>query len=99
MTLKCFVVACQNVLSLDTNDVLLTTARSSLRDNDHPEGNNNTDHTEVTEPTNNCPSLCALLVLLRPGLLTLSESAIHYALYLWLVTTIMIVALGSTEHH
>ncbi|KAG7284835.1 hypothetical protein NEMBOFW57_009450 [Staphylotrichum longicolle] len=39
-------------------------------------------------------SLRALLVLIRPGLLTLIESAIRNALYLWLVTTI--VALGST---
>ncbi len=69
---------------------LWTTTRSSLYD-DHPEGNNNDDH---TEPTNTCPSLHALLVLLRPGLLTLIESAIRNALYLWLVTTI--VALGST---
>ncbi|KAG7289862.1 hypothetical protein NEMBOFW57_006239 [Staphylotrichum longicolle] len=69
---------------------LWTTTRSSLRD-DHHEGNNNTDH---TEPTNTRPSLRALLVLIRPGLLTLIESAIRNALYLWLVTTI--VALGST---
>ncbi|KAI5918153.1 hypothetical protein F4810DRAFT_693522 [Camillea tinctor] len=40
------------------------------------------------------PSLGALAVLLRPGLLTLTESAIRNALYLWLVSTI--VALGST---
>lgn len=40
------------------------------------------------------PSLRALLVLLRPGLITLSESAIRNALYLWLVSTI--VSLGST---
>jgi hypothetical protein len=69
---------------------LWTTTRSRLRD-DHPEGNSNNDH---TEPTNTRPSLRALLVLLRPGLLTLIESAIRNALYLWLVTTI--VALGST---
>ncbi|KFH44699.1 hypothetical protein ACRE_045230 [Hapsidospora chrysogenum ATCC 11550] len=40
------------------------------------------------------PSLRALLVLLRPGILTLTESAVRNALYLWLVSTI--VALGST---
>ncbi|KAI1490501.1 hypothetical protein F5X96DRAFT_679036 [Biscogniauxia mediterranea] len=40
------------------------------------------------------PSLGALLVLLRPGILTLAESAMRNALYLWLVSTI--VALGST---
>ncbi|KAI1471131.1 uncharacterized protein F4812DRAFT_412859 [Daldinia caldariorum] len=39
-------------------------------------------------------SFRALAVLLRPGLLTLAESAIRNALYLWLVSTI--VALGST---
>lgn len=40
------------------------------------------------------PSFSALAVLLRPGLITLTESAIRNALYLWLVTTI--VALGTT---
>lgn len=40
------------------------------------------------------PSLAALIVLLRPGLVTCTESAIRNALYLWLVSTI--VALGST---
>ncbi|KAH6686836.1 hypothetical protein F5X68DRAFT_232169 [Plectosphaerella plurivora] len=39
------------------------------------------------------PSLRALTVLLRPGLITLTESAIRNALYLWLVCTI--VSLGS----
>ncbi|KAH7362330.1 hypothetical protein B0T11DRAFT_297768 [Plectosphaerella cucumerina] len=39
------------------------------------------------------PTLRALTVLLRPGLITLSESAIRNALYLWLVSTI--VSLGS----
>ncbi|OTB16412.1 hypothetical protein K445DRAFT_332138 [Daldinia sp. EC12] len=39
-------------------------------------------------------SFRALTVLLRPGILTLAESAIRNALYLWLVSTI--VALGST---
>ncbi|KAI5855033.1 hypothetical protein GGS23DRAFT_470807 [Durotheca rogersii] len=40
------------------------------------------------------PSFDALMVLLRPGTITLIESAVRNALYLWLVTTI--VALGST---
>ncbi|KAJ2996502.1 hypothetical protein NUW58_g778 [Xylaria curta] len=40
------------------------------------------------------PSAKALLILLRPGLITFAESAIRNALYLWLVTTI--VALGTT---
>ncbi|OTB09390.1 hypothetical protein M426DRAFT_315947 [Hypoxylon sp. CI-4A] len=39
------------------------------------------------------PSLRALLVLLRPGVLTLAESAIRNAFYLWLVSTV--VALGA----
>jgi Na+-driven multidrug efflux pump len=65
---------------------LWTTTRSSIRNRDHPNHH--------TEPTNTRPSLRALLVLLRPGLFTLTESAIRNALYLWLVTTI--VALGST---
>ncbi|KAG9254328.1 uncharacterized protein F5Z01DRAFT_674078 [Emericellopsis atlantica] len=40
------------------------------------------------------PSLSALMVLVRPGMPTLIESAVRNALYLWLVSTI--VALGST---
>lgn len=40
------------------------------------------------------PSFSALKVLLRPGLVTFTESAVRNALYLWLVSTI--VALGST---
>ena len=40
------------------------------------------------------PSLRALGVLFRPGVLTLAESAIRNALYLWLVSTI--VSLGNT---
>ena len=39
------------------------------------------------------PSLRALMVLVRPGLMTFAESAIRNALYLWLITTI--VSLGS----
>ncbi|KAK3991548.1 hypothetical protein QBC44DRAFT_323258 [Cladorrhinum sp. PSN332] len=40
------------------------------------------------------PSLRALAILFRPGVLTLAESAIRNALYLWLISTI--VSLGST---
>lgn len=40
------------------------------------------------------PSLAALKVLLRPGILTLIESAVRNALYLWLVSTI--ISLGTT---
>ncbi|KAJ2900105.1 hypothetical protein MKZ38_002598 [Zalerion maritima] len=40
------------------------------------------------------PTVSAFLTLLRPGILTLVESAIRNALYLWLITTI--VSLGST---
>jgi Na+-driven multidrug efflux pump len=39
------------------------------------------------------PSFSALMVLIRPGVMTLVESAIRNALYLWLVSTI--VAMGS----
>lgn len=40
------------------------------------------------------PSANALLILLRPGILTFIESAIRNALYLWLVSNI--VSMGST---
>jgi hypothetical protein len=40
------------------------------------------------------PSLRALGVILRPGLLTLTESAVRNVLYLWLVSNI--VSMGST---
>lgn len=40
------------------------------------------------------PSVGALRVLLRPGLVTLAESAVRNALYLWLVSNI--VSMGST---
>lgn len=40
------------------------------------------------------PSISALKVLLRPGVITFIESAVRNALYLWLVSTI--VALGTT---
>jgi Na+-driven multidrug efflux pump len=61
---------------------LWTTTRPVLRGN----------HSEEEDSIR--PSLHALLVLLRPGLLTFIESAVRNALYLWLVTTI--VSLGST---
>ncbi|KAI1360578.1 hypothetical protein F5Y08DRAFT_46102 [Xylaria arbuscula] len=40
------------------------------------------------------PTRTALVMLLRPGIITFIESAVRNALYLWLVTTI--VALGTT---
>lgn len=40
------------------------------------------------------PTLSALTVLLRPGIMTFAESAIRNALYLWLITTT--VSLGLT---
>lgn len=40
------------------------------------------------------PTIRALVVLLRPGIMTFAESAIRNALYLWLITTI--VSLGLT---
>ncbi|KAL6855370.1 hypothetical protein ACO1O0_006511 [Amphichorda felina] len=50
------------------------------------------DHDE--EDISTRPNVGALLVLLRPGIITLVELAVRNALYLWLVSTI--VALGST---
>ena len=47
------------------------------------------DHSEPTTPT-----LRALTILLRPGIVTFAESAVRNALYLWLITTI--VSLGLT---
>ncbi|KAH6892206.1 hypothetical protein B0T10DRAFT_537316 [Thelonectria olida] len=49
---------------------------------------------DIGEEMSTRPSLRAFAVLFRPGILTLTESAIRNALYLWLVSTI--VALGST---
>ncbi|PNH38617.1 hypothetical protein VD0004_g8220 [Verticillium dahliae] len=51
-------------------------------------------HAEDAESPSTRPSLAALLVLLRPGLITMAESAVRNTLYLWLVMTI--VALGTT---
>ncbi|KAM0275924.1 hypothetical protein ACHAQH_007266 [Verticillium albo-atrum] len=48
---------------------------------------------ENGNPSSTRPCLAALYILLRPGLITLAESAVRNALYLWLVTTI--VALGT----
>ncbi|KAI2779253.1 hypothetical protein F4815DRAFT_474691 [Daldinia loculata] len=58
--------------------------------------NNNEDvpRVQIESGTEIRLSFRALAVLLRPGILTLAESAIRNALYLWLVSTI--VALGST---
>jgi Na+-driven multidrug efflux pump len=39
------------------------------------------------------PSFNALMVLIRPGVMTFAESAVRNALYLWLITTI--VAMGN----
>lgn len=50
-----------------------------------------TEHYSIHEDT--LPSLQALKVLARPGIITLTESAIRNALYLWLVSGI--VAMGS----
>ena len=47
---------------------------------------------ETSESTR--PRARALFVLLRPGIITFTESAIRNALYLWLVTTI--IAMGLT---
>lgn len=54
------------------------------------------DREDTTADTHSktTPSLQSLLVLLRPGLLTLSESALRNALYLWLVSNI--VSMGPT---
>lgn len=46
------------------------------------------DHSSLPKP-----SVQALVVLLRPGVLTFAESAVRNALYLWLITTI--VAMGN----
>jgi len=48
----------------------------------------------ASAPDKTRPTLKALLVLMRPGLMMFAESAVRNALYLWLITTI--VALGST---
>ncbi|KAI8152461.1 hypothetical protein K4K49_009488 [Colletotrichum sp. SAR 10_70] len=49
---------------------------------------------ELPEMETTRPSLKALIILLRPGVLTFIESAIRNALYLWLVSNI--VSMGST---
>ncbi|KAI1125414.1 hypothetical protein F5Y10DRAFT_9875 [Nemania abortiva] len=49
---------------------------------------------DVPSRSNLQPTIRALIILLRPGLITFAESAVRNALYLWLVTTI--VALGTT---
>lgn len=62
---------------------------------DPPERNGDNDcQPEVADRVRTRPNLRALTVLLRPGILTLAESAIRNALYLWLVSNI--VSLGAT---
>jgi Na+-driven multidrug efflux pump len=46
-----------------------------------------------SEPGSASPTLSGLEVLVRPGFFTFMESAVHNALYLWLVSGI--VAMGS----
>ncbi|KAI1102616.1 hypothetical protein F4804DRAFT_260116 [Jackrogersella minutella] len=58
------------------------------------DGDGDAPRVGVEDDVTTRPSLRALTVLLRPGILTLAESAIRNAFYLWLVSTI--VALGST---
>lgn len=45
------------------------------------------------DPGHTLPTIRSLVVLLKPGVVTLAESAIRNALYLWLVSTV--VALGT----
>ncbi|KAK4158256.1 hypothetical protein C8A00DRAFT_39449 [Chaetomidium leptoderma] len=52
------------------------------------------DHDRDHGTTSTTPSLKALSVLLRPGLLMLAESAVRNAFYLWLVSNI--VSMGET---
>lgn len=49
---------------------------------------------EYHAPTPTAPTIRALTVLLRPGIMIFAESAVRNALYLWLITTI--VSLGLT---
>ncbi|XXG95117.1 hypothetical protein Hte_001377 [Hypoxylon texense] len=61
-----------------------------LPDNDHRDA----PRLQMGDDVGIRPSFRALGVLIRPGVLTLAESAIRNAFYLWLVSTI--VALGAT---
>lgn len=72
---------------------------TSLQHRHHTRGRADSDHEDaprlrVEDDVGIRPSLRALGVLMRPGILTLAESAIRNAFYLWLVSTI--VALGAT---
>ncbi|KAI3334452.1 hypothetical protein F4824DRAFT_186430 [Ustulina deusta] len=58
------------------------------------ERNEGDDNLDIQPDSSLQPTCRALVVLLRPGLITFAESAVRNALYLWLVTTI--VALGTT---
>ncbi|KAI0508438.1 hypothetical protein F5B22DRAFT_397381 [Xylaria bambusicola] len=61
----------------------------------HDHGRHESDNTSVNQAARNLrPTVGALAVLIRPGIITFLESAVRNALYLWLVTTI--VALGTT---
>ncbi|KAF2969108.1 hypothetical protein GQX73_g4451 [Xylaria multiplex] len=70
---------------------LWSNTRPLCREMERNEGNANEN---METNTGIKPTLGALVILLRPGLITFAESAIRNALYLWLVTTI--VALGTT---
>ena len=63
--------------------------RARTRDDSNDDPHSDTQLQEDLRPTSR-----ALAVLIRPGIITFTESAIRNALYLWLITTI--VALGST---
>ncbi|TVY84045.1 hypothetical protein LSUE1_G003681 [Lachnellula suecica] len=78
-------LACNMTASIAGLCYFLYTNRTRKLESDasHERGDQHSTH----------PSLRALKVLARPGILTLTESAIRNALYLWLVSGI--VALGS----
>jgi Na+-driven multidrug efflux pump len=78
-------LACHITASIAGLFYFLYTTRTGqlLPDSTHSQEDNHSTH----------PSLRALKVLARPGVLTLAESAIRNALYLWLVSGI--VSLGS----
>ncbi|KAI1775760.1 hypothetical protein F4818DRAFT_414862 [Hypoxylon cercidicola] len=57
-------------------------------------GHRDAPQSEMEDDVGIRPSFRALGVLMRPGILTLAESAIRNAFYLWLISTI--VAMGAT---
>lgn len=75
-----------------TTSLQLGHIRRERSGHDHDRGS--LPQVEMVDGVHTRPSFRALTVLLRPGILTLAESAIRNAFYLWLVSTI--VALGST---